>query len=74
MRRRRHRAHVHDMDVLWWFCDDEGCEHNTKSNSKITKHKATRHNLGDVPWKECPQCDYKAKTAGNVNRQMKQCN
>jgi len=45
---------VHDIDVLWWFCDYEGSEHRAETNGSITAHKANKHNLG-VKWKQCPQ-------------------
>ena len=30
---KRHRAMVHDIDVVWWFCDYEDCKYRTKSSS-----------------------------------------
>jgi len=58
---KQHRANVHDIEARLWFCDYEGCEHRVKENGAITKHKAHKHNIG-VHWKECHNCDYKAKT------------
>ena len=61
---------VHAIDVLWWFCDYEGCEHRTKTNSHLTVHKANKHDIG-VLWKECPHCDFKAKKNDNLNVHIK---
>ena len=73
---------MHDIDVLWWFYDYEGCEFKTKLNGNITTHKANKHNIG-IKWKQCPHCDHKAKSTGdltqhkamkhNVGVQWKQC-
>jgi len=61
--KKERRAIMHDIDVLWWFCDYEDCEYRAKSNSHITAHKANKHNIG-VKWKQCTDCDYKAKQSG----------
>ena len=61
---------VHDIDVLWWFCAYEGCEHKAKTNNSITLHKANKHNIG-VKWKQCADCDYKAKHTGDLNKHIK---
>ena len=61
---------MHDIDVLWWFCDNEGCEHRAKKNSHISTHKAHVHNVG-IQWKQCPDCDFKAKTNGYINKHIK---
>jgi len=68
--RRTEPAIVHAIDVLWWFCDYEDYEHRAKSNSNITSHKAGKHNIG-VKWKECPDCDDKAKTNAHLNGHIK---
>ena len=77
---KKHKAAVHDIDVLWWFCDYEDCVHRAKRNGDITKHKATKHKATKhkatkhkatkhnirVQWKPCPHCDCKAKSNKNL--------
>ena len=36
----------------------------------ITKHKANKHDIG-VRWKQCPDCDSKAKVNGTLGRHIK---
>jgi len=67
---KKHRAAVHDIDVLWWFCDYSGCEYKAKDNSSITKHEANKHNTG-VKWRQCTECDFKGKTNDHLRRHNK---
>ena len=64
-----HKAALHAIDVLWWFCDYEDCEYRAKSNSSITIHKASKHNIG-VKWKQCPHCDHKAKKKAHLDKHI----
>ena len=64
----RHRAYIHDIDVVWHHCDQEGCEFKTKDKDTLKKHKANIHNV-DVSWHHCDQegCEYKSKSKAHLN-------
>ena len=58
---------VHDVDVTFYLCGDDGCEYKAKVTSSVRTHKAMVHDI-DVTYYVCvvEGCDYKAKVAGNV--------
>ena len=50
----------------WTTCGVGGCVYGTNYGSSLRTHKANIHNIG-VKWKNCPDCDFKAKTTVNLN-------
>jgi hypothetical protein len=62
---KQHKAHVHDIDVKWYYCDI--CDYKAKSNSGLKQHKAYTHDI-DVKWYYCDICDYKAKSNSNMKQ------
>ena len=60
---------VHDIDVRWHPCDQNGCDYKSKQASQLKTHKRQVHYI-DVRWHRCDQdgCDYKAKQASHVKR------
>ena len=57
---KKHQQGVHNIDVVWHRCDQEGYEYKAKHT--IKKHKQNVHNI-DVKWHRCDQegCEYKTK-------------
>ena len=64
-----HKAAKHGIDVIWFPCDQDGCEYKAKQAGHLKQHKQQVHNI-DVQWHHCDQdrCDYKAKQAENLKR------
>lgn len=63
---------VHDIDVVWFPCDYNGCPYRAKRADSLNRHKQFKHSLG-VKWFYCPTlgCSYKAKQQCNVERHKK---
>jgi len=66
---RRHKADVHDLNVVWESCTfeyDDGsvCSYRGKTKDDVREHLRKAHNIG-VRWHECDQvgCVFKTKTA-----------
>jgi len=66
---KRHKSDVHDIDVTWYKCDVEGCDHKAKKKGDLKRHKASIHNI-DVTWYKCDVeiCDYKGKRKGHLKQ------
>ena len=62
---KRHKAHVHNIGVVWHPCDK--CDHKCKQASALKKHKADVHDI-DVVWHPCDKCDFKSKQAGDLKK------
>ena len=62
-----HKSNIHEIDVVWVHCDQEGCDFKTKTAASLTKHKANVHDI-DVIWHHCNQegCEYKCKYDQNL--------
>ena len=62
-----HKAAKHGIDVVWFFCDQDGCDYKAKQASDLKKHKQNVHDI-DVRWHHCDQdgCEYKAKLASHL--------
>ena len=62
-----HKAAKHGIDVVWFSCDQDGCEYKAKLASSIKVHKQQVHDI-DVRWQHCTEvgCDYKAKLPSNL--------
>ena len=42
---RKHKAFVHDIDVVYYLCDVDGCEYKTKTTSNLRQHKTGFHGI-----------------------------
>ena len=40
---KRHKAMVHDIDVLYYLCNSDGCEYKAKSSSNLNQHRKNIH-------------------------------
>ena len=49
----RHLSHIHNIDVILYFCDVEGCPYKSKQNSRITAHKENVHDIGNYTCDFC---------------------
>ena len=58
---KRHKAHIHGIDVQWFDCHQ--CGFKCKQNDHLKVHKAHIHD-GDVKWFKGDKCDYKSKENG----------
>ena len=59
----RHEARKHDLNVVWYECEEEGCDYKAKEEYSLKRHNLLKHQTEDIDWYECDQdgCDYKAK-------------
>ncbi|GMH98308.1 hypothetical protein TrVE_jg6150 [Triparma verrucosa] len=66
---KKHKAAKHGIDVVWFSCDQDGCDYKAKEAGSLKKHKQNVHDI-DVDWFPCDQdgCDYKAKEAGHLKQ------
>jgi hypothetical protein len=66
---KRHKAYIHNINVIWFECDQINCDYRCKSNSGLKTHKANIHNI-NVIWFECDKdnCNFKCKTNGVLKR------
>ena len=64
---KRHMAHVHDVGVVWKYCDVMGCNFKAKERGSVKLHKMHVHDIG-ITWHYCniKGCSYKSKTKGNL--------
>ena len=62
---KRHRADVHDIDVVWHYCDL--CDHKCKQKGNLKTHRASAHDIG-VTWHPCDLCDREFKRSGDLKR------
>jgi len=70
---KNHKAAKHGIDVVWFSCDQVGCDYKAKQASDLKQHKQNVHSI-DVRWLHCSSdgCKYKTKQAGNLNRHKQQ--
>jgi hypothetical protein len=54
---------------IWYKCDVDNCEHKSKRNSDLKKHKANVHDIG-VNWFKCgvENCEYKSKQNSDLTQ------
>ena len=66
---KNHKAAKHGIDVVWFSCDQVGCDYKAKEAGNLKKHKANVHDI-DVDWFPCDQdgCDYKAKQTSHLKK------
>ena len=66
---KQHQAAKHGIDVVWYRCDQIGCDYKAKQASHLKKHKQNIHDIG-VRWHRCglDGCRYKAKSAGSLKK------
>ena len=64
---KKHEALIHGVDVVYYPCNQEGCEYKSRQGAHLVTHLAFIHDIG-VKWHECDQkgCSYKAKQASNL--------
>ena len=64
---KNHKAAKHGIDVVWFSCDQDGCDYKAKRADVLKQHKQHVHDI-DVRWHRCDQdgCDYKAKKASHL--------
>lgn len=60
-----HKANIHDIDVVWHFCDH--CPAKFKRASNLKEHKQNKHDI-DVVWNYCNICTYRCKQKGNLKK------
>lgn len=65
----RHQANIHDIGVVWHYCDIEECNYKCKDKYNLKKHKAHIHDIG-VKWNYCPVegCNEKFKISSDLRR------
>ncbi|GMH77344.1 hypothetical protein TL16_g07373 [Triparma laevis f. inornata] len=58
---------VHDINVVWTYCDVPGCNYKAKKASSIKPHKTANHNV-EFEWFHCEAkgCTYKTKYSGSI--------
>ena len=37
----RHKAAIHDVDIVWHYCPELGCEYRAKVKGSIKEHRAS---------------------------------
>jgi hypothetical protein len=42
---KRHRAAVHDLDIVWYECEVDGCKFRAKREEHVKRHYKRQHNL-----------------------------
>lgn len=62
---KRHKADIHNIDVIWYPCDL--CDYKCKRKGQLKTHKADVHDI-NVKWYHCDLCDYKCKRYRTVIR------
>ena len=57
-------SEYHEVDVVFYPCNQEGCDYKTKQGSNVKRQLADNYDIG-VKWDECDQkdCSNKAKQA-----------
>ena len=60
-----HKANIHDIDVVWHYCDH--CTARFKRASNLKEHKQNKHDI-DVVWNYCDICTYRCKQKGNLKK------
>jgi hypothetical protein len=67
----RHLAFIHNIDVKWHPCPEDGCKYKAKENSHLKTHLAHIHNI-NVKWHPCPEdgCKYKAKENSHLKKHL----
>ena len=48
----RHKANIHDIDVVYFLCDVDECEYKAKVPGSVKQHKANIHDI-DVVYYLC---------------------
>jgi len=64
------KQHIARISVTWHACTELGCDYKAKTNFETAQHKVNKHNIG-VNWKQCPDCDYKAKQTDTLKLHIK---
>ena len=62
---RRHKAYIHDIDVVYHPCSK--CDYEAKDAGNLKRHKANVHDI-DVVYYPCSECDYEAKSANTLKQ------
>ena len=59
---KKHKAAIHNIDIVWHACPELGCEYRAKQEGSVKVHRANVHGI-DVTWHEYPEpnCTFKAK-------------
>ena len=62
-----HKAARHGIDVVWFSCDQDGCNFKAKRADHLKGHKQNVHDI-DVRWHHCDKvgCAYKTKQVCNL--------
>lgn len=65
----RHLANIHDIGVIWHYCDIEECDYKCKEQYNLKKHKAHIHDI-NVKWNYClvEGCNEKFKISSDLHR------
>ena len=62
---KKHKANIHNIDVIWYFCDN--CEYKSKSSSHLKRHKRNKHGMLVIwHWCDIKGCRFKCKEAHNI--------
>ena len=58
---KKHKAFIHDIDVVYHFCTENGCDYVAKQPGQLKSHKASVHGVG-VVYFPCSTngCEYKS--------------
>ena len=62
-----HKANIHNINVMWYYCDK--CDFKSKESGNVTKHKAYMHGI-NLKLHTCEFCDYEAKQLSNLKTHL----
>ena len=67
----RHLSNIHDINVKWYRCDQEGCTYKAKVDASVREHQSNIHDI-KVDWYECSyrNCEYKAKVESSIKKHL----
>ena len=40
---KQHKANIHDIDVTYYLCGEDGCDYKAKKGSNVFEHKRRLH-------------------------------
>jgi len=71
---KRHKADIHNIDIVWHNCPELGCEYKAKEKGNVKVHRVAVHDIdvsGGGAWKTCGVgvCVYKTKRGSSKLKQ-----